>query len=110
MNYEPRYLEIRQTGKRLVVAFRETEVWDFKFVAGVEDELDHIVHNFAFDVLAFDLAGMQRISSMLIGIFVSLTRTGFAIELVNPTSDVREVLETLHLDGLIAVEPRQTPS
>ncbi|MEX2317288.1 MAG: STAS domain-containing protein [Pirellulales bacterium] len=100
-----RYLEIRETGKRTVVAFLESDTWDFHFLARCEDELDDLIEHCAFETLAFDLTGVERISSTLLGIFLSLKRCGFEIELLNPSAEVRDVLETMHLERLIFIEP-----
>jgi len=104
--HEAKYLEILETGRRTVVTFRQTDTWDFQFLARCEDELDDLIEHTAFEVLAFDLATVERISSTLIGIFASLRRSGFNIELLNPSAEIREVLETMHLDQLIAVDHR----
>lgn len=100
--FEPRYLQIRETGKRMVVAFRPGDTWDFQFLAHCADELDHVVEHFAFETLALDLANVDQISSTLIGVFVSLKRSGIGLELLNPSPQAADVLETMHLEGLIA--------
>ena len=105
-----RYLEIREMGKRTVIAFLETDTWDFQFLARCEDELDDLIEHCAFETLAFDLKNVQRISSTLLGIFLSLKRCGFEIELLNPSDEIRDVLETMHLERLITIEPPNASS
>lgn len=108
MARDMRFLEIRETGKRTVVAFRQADTWDFQFLAHCADELDDLVEHQAFETLAFDLRGIERLSTTLIGIFVSFRRSGLTIELLNPSREIVEVLETMHLEGLIAAEHRQS--
>ncbi len=94
-------IEVLETGTRTVVGFREMNTWDFHFLAHCEDELDDLVRESHFEVLAFDLTNVLQMSSTLLGILIALYKSGFKIELFHVAKHVRSVLKTSGFERLI---------
>ena len=105
MPSQERVLDVLETGARVVVAFRNTNTWDYHILAKCEDEIDGIIETYAFETLVFDLSNLKMMSSTLLGILVHLYKSGLKIRLRNPTESVREILETTELYRVLPVDP-----
>jgi anti-sigma B factor antagonist len=94
-------LEVYQAGELTVIGFGGREVLDNLNVAECRDELVALIRDHKCKVLAFDLTRVRLIPSGLLGLLASIRKQGVEVNLYNPSSDIREVLEITKLDQVL---------
>ena len=94
-------LEVYQAGVLTVIGFGGREILDHLNVADCRAELAELIREHDCQTLAFDLTGVQRISSDLLGIIASTQCQGVEVHLFNPSDDIREMLEITKLDKFL---------
>jgi PAS domain S-box-containing protein len=80
-------------------------------VAGYHDQLGPFLEDPECKVFRFDLTDVHMIVSVMLGFFVSVSKNG-KVEIVNPSPEIREMLQIMKLDHFLATreEPRQSTS
>ncbi len=96
-------LEVYEVGSTTVVGFGGRDVLDDVNIVACRDEIIALIEHEKCDVLAFDLTGVTLLPSGLLGLLASARQHGAAIHLYNPSPDIREVLETTHLDKVMEI-------
>ncbi len=101
-------LDVYETGEVTVVGFGGREVLDQVNIAACREQIAELVQSNKTKTLAFDLTGVRLIPSGLLGLLASLKNLGIAIQLFNPSEDVRDVLETTKLNQLFEIHEIKT--
>jgi hypothetical protein len=102
---DPNLLTFVRDGSRVIVGFNSTDVPDEVCVAGYREQLLKIVQESGCKVLTFDLTGIRILPSGMLGLLVTLKNRGQAIELLNPSVDIQEVLRVTRLLTLFSIRP-----
>lgn len=111
MSFADDQLKVFEVGKKTVIGFGGHEVLDQLNVAVYRDHLLSIIEEHSVETLAFDLSGVILVPSGMLGLLASLHKEGVAVELYNPSEDIREVLEITQLNQLLTVcegQPHET--
>lgn len=98
-------LEIVHNGEVTVVGFGGRELLDQVNLAACRDQITELVKRNQTKTLAFDMTGVRLIPSGLLGLLASLRETVGKIQILNPSDDVREVLEITKLNQIFEVLP-----
>ncbi len=96
-------LEIYKSGDVTVIGFGGREVLDQINIAACREQIAALVKQDNVKTLAFELTGVQLIPSGMLGLMASLRDLGVAVQLFNPSDDVREVLEITKLNQLFEI-------
>ena len=96
-------LEVSQSGERTVISFGGREVLDQVNLAACRDEILAIVTQNQTQTLAFEMTGVRLIPSGMLGVLASLRNSVAKIQILNPSEDVREVLEITKLNQVFEV-------
>jgi hypothetical protein len=102
---DPNLLTFVRDGSRVIVGFNSKDVPDEVCVAGYRDQLLKIVQESGCNVLTFDLTGIRIIPSGMLGLLVTMKNRGQAIEILNPSVDIQEVLRVTRLLTLFSIRP-----
>lgn len=102
---DPNLLTFVRDGSRVIVGFNSKDVPDEVCVAGYRDQLLKVVQESACKVLTFDLTGIKILPSGMLGLLVTLRNRGQAVELLNPSVDIQEVLRVTRLLTLFSIRP-----
>ena len=98
-------LEIVQNGEVTVVGFGGRELLDQVNLAACREQITELVKRNQTKTLAFDMTGVRLIPSGMLGLLASLRDTVGKIQILNPSEDVREVLEITKLNQIFEVSP-----
>lgn len=96
-------LEIVQDGEVTVVGFGGRDVLDQVNIAVCREQIAELVKRNQTKTLAFEMTGVRFIPSGMLGLLASLKDTVGKIQILNPSEDVREVLEITKLNQLFEV-------
>jgi len=96
-------LRIYQVGELTVVGFGGVDVPDEACIADYRTQLTELIEQHNCKTLAFDLSGVTVVPSGMLGVLISLKKTGLEIELYNPSPDILDVLAITKLDGMFTV-------
>jgi len=96
-------LHIYQVGELTVVGFGGVDVPDEACIADYRAQLTELIQQHNCKTLAFDLSGVTVVPSGMLGVLISLKKTGLEIELYNPSADILDVLAITKLDGMFTV-------
>ncbi len=102
---DPNLLTFVTDGSRVIVGFNSKDVPDEVCVAGYRDQLFKIVQESGCNTLTFDLTGIRIIPSGMLGLLVTMKNRGQAIEILNPSADIQEVLRVTRLLTLFTIRP-----
>ena len=102
-------LELVQDGETTVLSFGSSEVLDQINLAVCRDQITEIVKRNQTKTLAFEMSGVRFIPSGMLGLLASLRDLVAKIQILNPSADVREVLEITKLDQIFEVRDEATP-
>lgn len=94
-------VELYEAGELTVIGFGGSERLDRLSLAECRDELTRLIAEHDCRTLAIDLTGVRLIPSGLLGLLCSIHQQGIAVQLYNPSQDVREVLEITRLNTLL---------
>jgi anti-anti-sigma factor len=97
-------LEIYKSGDATVIGFGDREVLDQINIAACREQVAALVQQDDVKTLAFNLTGVQLIPSGMLGLMASLRDLGVAVRLINPSDDIREVLEITKLNQLFEIQ------
>ncbi len=96
-------LDVYEVGPTTVVGFGDREILDDINLALCREELVRLLQSSGAKTLAFDLTGVKLIPSGFLGLMASVRSLGVEVHLYNPSTDVREVLETTNLHRLMPI-------
>lgn len=102
---DPNLLTFVRDRSRVIVGFNSKNVPDEICVAGYRDQLLKIVQESGCSTLTFDLTGIRILPSGMLGLLVTMKNRGQAIELLNPSGDIQEVLRVTRLLSLFSIRP-----
>ena len=102
-------LEVSQNGDITVIRFGDREVLDQINLAACRDQITDIVKRNQTKTLAFEMTGVRLIPSGMLGLLASLRGTVAKIQILNPSEDVREVLEITKLNQIFEVRDEVAP-
>jgi anti-sigma B factor antagonist len=106
MSIEQDVFQVREFGKLTVVGFPGVVSLNEFNVALCRDRLASLIAERHCEVVAFDLRGIQSISSVVLGFFASLRKYGVEVRLYDPTQKVREILELTKFDQIMRIDRR----
>jgi anti-sigma B factor antagonist len=104
MPLDPSILHVYSAGPVTVLGFGGQKILDQVDLAACRNQIVDLVKQHQTQTLAFDLTGVRLIPSGMLGMLVSLKQLGVAIQLFNPSEDVREVLSVTRLDTQFQIE------
>ncbi len=96
-------LELIQNGETTIVSFGGCEVLDQINLAACREQITEIVKRNQTQTLAFEMTGVRYIPSGMLGLLASLRDVVAKIQILNPSEDVREVLEITKLNQIFEV-------
>lgn len=102
-------LEVSQNGDATVIRFGDREVLDQINIAVCREQIADIVKQTQTKKLAFEMTGVRFIPSGMLGLLASLRDTVPTIQILNPSEDVREVLEITKLNQIFDVRDEVSP-
>ena len=107
MPYERPALNVLKTGEITVVGFGRNDVLELISPDACLAQIAEIITANQPKTLAFDLTGVSMLPSAVLALMVTLKKR-VAIQIFNPSDNVREVLKITKLDRLFEV--RETAS
>ena len=96
-------LELVQNGETTIVSFGNREVLDQINLAACREQITEIVKRNQTKTLAFEMRGVRLSPSGMLGLLASLRDIVAKIQILNPSEDVREVLEITKLNQIFEV-------
>lgn len=96
-------LEIYKSGDVTVIGFGGREVLDQINIGACREQISALVKRDNIKTIAFELTGVQLIPSGMLGLMASLRDLGVTVQIINPSDDVREVLEITKLNQLFEI-------
>ena len=96
-------LELVQNGETTIVSFGGSDVLDQINLAACREQITEIVKRNQTKTLAFEMTGVRFIPSGMLGLLASLRDIVAKIQILNPSEDVREVLEITKLNQIFEV-------
>ncbi len=96
-------LKVSQNGEVTVISFGGREVLDQINIAACRDQITDIVKQNQTKTLAFEMTGVRLIPSGMLGLLASLRDKVAKIQILNPSEDVRDVLEVTKLNQIFEV-------
>jgi anti-sigma B factor antagonist len=102
---DPSLLTFLQDGPRAIVGFNSKTVPDELCIAGYRNQLLEYVEKHHCTALAFELRGIKILPSGMLGLLVSLKKRGIEVQLLNPVSDIVDVLRITKLISMFKVLP-----
>lgn len=106
MSIEQDVFQVHEVGTLTVVGFGNVETLNEFNVNKGRERLASLIAEHRCEVVAFDLRGIQSISSVVLGFFASLRRYGVEVRLYDPSPKVREILELTKFDQIMRVGRR----
>ncbi len=104
MDYEYSTLEVSHHAGITTIGFGNEEILDQINVAAVREQIADIVKQNQTETLAIEMNGVRLIPSGLLGLLISLKNSVTKIQILNPSVDVREVLEVTKLNRIFEVQ------
>ena len=98
-------LEIVRNGEVTVVGFGGRDLLDQINLAACRDQITDLIKRNQTKTLVIDLAGVRLIPSGLLRVLASIRDTVEKIQILNPSEDVRDVLEVTKLNQIFEVSP-----
>ena len=102
-------LEVSQNGDVTIITFGDREVLDQINLSACRDQITEIVKRNQTKTLAFEMSGVRLIPSGMLGLLASLLDIVAKIQILNPSADVREVLEITKLNQIFDVRDEVAP-
>lgn len=102
-------LEVSQNGDATVIRFGEREVLNQINIAVCREQITEIVKQHQTKTLAFEMTGVRFIPSGMLGLLASLRDLVPTIQILNPSDDVRDVLEITKLNQIFDVRGEVAP-
>lgn len=96
-------LEVVQEGEVTRIGFGGGDVLDQINIAACREQIAEIVKQNQTKILAFEMSGVRLIPSGMLGLLASLRDMVSKIRILNPSDDVREVLEITKLNQTFEV-------
>jgi anti-anti-sigma factor len=97
--------QVQEKGSLTVIAVNPDGVADFSRVEQCRNELIPFLKEVGCRVVRFDLGNIPFLASGVLGLLVSLRKTGVEIQFKNASEHVLDVLHVTRLDELIEVLP-----
>ncbi|MFN0050965.1 MAG: STAS domain-containing protein [Planctomycetales bacterium] len=106
---DPNLLKITPEGDRLIIAYGRKDIPDELCVAGYRDQLLQLIKEYpSCSTFAFDVANVKMLPSGMLGILATVKQRGKNVEILNPSSDVRDVLRITRLETLFTIRDQGT--
>lgn len=102
-------LELVQNGETTIVNFLDCENLDQINIAACREQITEIVQRNQTKTLSFEMRGVRLIPSGMLGLLASLRDIVSKIRILNPSDDVREVLEITKLNQIFDVRDEVVP-
>ena len=96
-------LEILELGERIVVSFGELEILDQIDVGQCRQQLTSLVREHNCKTISFNVLGVKVMPSGMLGVVASMRDLGVAVQVYNPSDDVREVLDITNIATMIEI-------
>jgi anti-anti-sigma factor len=100
-------LEVSRDGDVTVIRFGDREILDQINVTACREQIAALVQQNQPKTLAFEMTGVRFIPSGMLGLLASLKDMVGKIQILNPSEDVREVLEVTKLNQVFEVSEGQ---
>ncbi len=102
-------LQLIQNGETTIVSFLDCEDLEQINIAACREQITEIVKQNQTKTLAFEMSKVRLIPSGMLGLLASLRDLVSKIRILNPSEDVREVLEITKLNQIFEVRDEVTP-
>lgn len=102
-------LQVVQNGETTIVNFIDCDDLEQINIAACREQITQIVKQNQTKTLAFEMSKVRLIPSGMLGLLASLRDVVAKIQILNPSEDVREVLEITKLNQIIDVRNEVTP-
>lgn len=102
-------LQLVQNGETTIVSFLDCEDFEQINIAACREQITEIVRQNQTKTLAFEMSKVRLIPSGMLGLLASLRDMVSKIQILNPSEDVREVLEITKLNQIIEVRDEVVP-
>jgi anti-sigma B factor antagonist len=102
-------LQLVQNGETTIVSFLDCENLDQINIAACREQITEIVKQNQTKTLAFEMTKVGLIPSGMLGLLASLRDVVAKIQILNPSEDVREVLEITKLNQIFEVRDEVVP-
>lgn len=110
MSSGPRSLEVTRLGERTVIGFGDRDAPDEIRLQRCRDELEQLLRDQPCAALAFDLSNLVVLPSTILGLLLSLRQRGLVVQLLNPSDEVRAILQITRLGSRFELEPADNSS
>ncbi|MGE3316615.1 MAG: anti-sigma factor antagonist [Planctomycetaceae bacterium] len=99
----PSMYRVLQTGKRVVVGFSGPRIPDDHRFTAFRDNLLKLIQEHSANDVAFDLAGVKVVPSLMLGLMAWLSRNKVDVSVYHPSDEIRDTLAFTELDSIIDV-------
>jgi len=96
-------LEVFHNGDVTTIGFGGRQLLDQINIAACREQIIELVKRNQTKTLAFEMTGVRLIPSGMLGLLASLKDKVKVIQILNPSKDVRDVLETTKLNQIFEV-------
>lgn len=96
-------LQLVQNGETTIVSFLDGKDFEQINIAACREQITEIVKQNQTKTLAFEMSKVRLIPSGMLGLLASLRDMVSKIRILNPSEDVREVLEITKLNQIFEV-------
>jgi hypothetical protein len=108
---EPSIFEVKEEGKRTVIGFRDWSSLRNRlfspdqptFFNQVETELSGLMAEYQCEVLAIDMTPVDFVPTLFLAVLIGIRKSGTTMELLQPSTTVRETLERTKLNQLVVL-------
>lgn len=102
-------LQLVQNGETTIVSFLDCNHLEQINIAACREQIIEIVKQNQTKTLAFEMSKVRLIPSGMLGLLASLRGVVSKIRILNPSDDVREVLEITKLNRIFEVRDEVVP-
>lgn len=102
-------LQLVQNGETTIVSFLDCKDLEQINIAACREQITEIVKQNQTKTLAFEMSKVRLIPSGMLGLLASLRDMVSKIRILNPSEDVREVLEITKLNQIFEVRDEVVP-
>jgi ABC-type transporter Mla MlaB component len=104
---DPELLTVSRNGDATIIGFQSDRFHDDVCLAAYRERVLQLADEPTCKRFQFDLSNIKILPSGMLGLLASLKKRGFAVDLLNPSDDVLEVLQVMKMDSVFGI--RQTP-
>jgi hypothetical protein len=104
---DPDLLTISRNGDTTTIGFQSDHMHDDVCLAAYRERVLQLVDDPSYKKFQFDLSNIKILPSGMLGLMASLRKRGYAVDLLNPSHDVLEVLQVMKMDSVFGIQ--ETP-